>query len=64
MPREQPPITHLESRVEQLWIEYVVLRERAEKSRDIKVGIAAGKAWARFLLEFVPPANRDNGGGQ
>jgi hypothetical protein len=36
-----------------LWAEYCALRDRAEASRDLADGRAAGMAWARFLSAFV-----------
>lgn len=47
-------ITHLETRVERHLREYSEHRERFEVSRDIKDALAAGRAWSRFLAEFVP----------
>lgn len=36
----------------QAWQAYLAARERAEKSGRIEDGIAAGKAWARWLRLF------------
>lgn len=38
--------------VQQAWDAYLLARAHAEKSIDITDGIAAGKAWARFLELF------------
>jgi hypothetical protein len=35
------------------WDKYIIAREKAEKSRDIRDGIAAGKAWAEWIDLFV-----------
>lgn len=32
-----------------LWHAYLTARDKAEKSRDVADGIAAGKAWAAWL---------------
>ena len=47
-----------ENMLERRWREYLEARDRAENSRDIKDGIAAGRAHARFLEEFEGPAAR------
>lgn len=41
-----------DDRIEGLWDAYLAARDRAEHSRDVKDGIAAGKAWAAFLDQF------------
>lgn len=38
-----------------LWRVYCTARERAERTRDIADGFAAGRAWAAFLKEFLSP---------
>jgi len=38
---------------ETLWQAYLVARARAEASRDLADGTAAGKAWGQFLSAFV-----------
>lgn len=38
--------------IDRLWAEYLAARDRAERSRDIADGIAAGRAWAAFLRAF------------
>jgi hypothetical protein len=43
----------LETRPERLWREWLELRDVAENSRNMQDGIAAGRAWARFMAEFV-----------
>jgi hypothetical protein len=40
-------------RLNELWNAYVVAREKAEKSRDIMDGIAAGAIWAQWLNMFT-----------
>jgi len=52
----------LEARVSRLWFEYTALRDKAEKSRDLRDGVAAGRAWALFLNEFFPPKVSEGGG--
>ncbi|GHA15283.1 hypothetical protein GCM10007989_07560 [Devosia pacifica] len=39
-----------------LWRAYLNAKERAEQTHDIHDGIAAGKAWARWLSLFTEPA--------
>lgn len=46
--------SELQTDAERAWQDYCELREKAERSRAIKDGIAAGKAWGRFLSEFEP----------
>ena len=41
-----------DERIEGLWQAYLSARDRAEHSRDVMDGIAAGKAWAAFLDQF------------
>lgn len=41
-----------DQRIEGLWQAYLVARDRAEHSRDVRDGVAAGKAWAAFLDQF------------
>jgi hypothetical protein len=38
---------------ENLWSECLAARDRAERSRDLADGRAAGRAWAQFLSAFV-----------
>lgn len=38
--------------LEAKWAAYMKARERAEKSRDIRDGIAAGEAWSAWLELF------------
>lgn len=35
-----------------LWDEYLAAKDRAEQTRRLADGIAAGRAWARFLQSF------------
>ena len=44
----------LETRLDRLWREWITLRDVAVNSGDMQDGIAAGKAWSRWLAEFVP----------
>ncbi|WP_445490232.1 hypothetical protein [Rhodopseudomonas sp. RCAM05734] len=44
----------LETRLDRLWAEWIEFRDIAVKSGDMQDGIAAGKAWSRWLAEFVP----------
>ena len=41
-----------DERIEGLWHAYLAARDQAEQSRDVRDGIAAGKAWAAFLDQF------------
>jgi hypothetical protein len=38
--------------VQEAWDAYVAADEKAKTSHDIRDGIAAGKAWARWLALF------------
>lgn len=38
--------------IDAAWAAYLAARERAEHSRDVEDGIAAGKAWRAFLELF------------
>ncbi len=44
----------LETRPERLWREFAEARDKAIGSNDINDGIEAGRAWSRFLAEYVP----------
>lgn len=48
----RPPI--LQTKLDGLWAAYVVARAKAENSNEIDDGIAAGRAWSRWLAEFCP----------
>ena len=39
-------------KIQTLWDAYLAARDKAEKSRDIADGVAAGKAWAAWLDHF------------
>lgn len=43
--------------LQSLWDAYQAAREKAEASHDILDGIAAGKAWARWLAVFTGRAS-------
>ena len=45
-------VTALQTRVHKAWDDYLAALERAQQSRDLRDGIEAGRAWARFLNEF------------
>ena len=38
-----------------LWDEFVILHRRAHETLDLQDGIAAGKAWGRFVRLFERP---------
>lgn len=40
-------------RLDELWAAYVAARDKAEKSRDVMDGIAAGAIWAQWLNMFT-----------
>ena len=44
----------LETRPERLWREFIEASRKAELSHNIEDGFAAGRAWSRWLAEFVP----------
>jgi hypothetical protein len=45
----KPVPTALQQRA---WEDYLRARDRAERSRRVEDGVAAGRAWARFLKLF------------
>jgi hypothetical protein len=52
--------------VHRRWEAYVAAKVAAERTRDIRDGIAAGKAWRHFLEAFLEdwaptPAQTDGG---
>ncbi|MCB1393835.1 hypothetical protein [Nitrobacter sp.] len=52
-------LTRLETRLDRLWREWLVARAKAQASQDITDGVAAGRAWARWLAEFERSAQGD-----
>lgn len=50
-------VQQLETRLDQLWREWIELRDKAMTSGDMHDGLAAGRAWSRWLAEFVPDGN-------
>lgn len=48
----QPKI--LQTNVDRLWADYLTARDKASTSDDIADGIAAGRAWSRWLAAFCP----------
>lgn len=53
------PVVQIETRVERLWREWLDARAKALETLDIDDGVAAGRAWARWLAEFEPASNGD-----
>jgi hypothetical protein len=47
------PVVQIETRVERLWREWLAARAKALETLDIDDGVAAGRAWARWLAEFT-----------
>lgn len=45
--REQRQVSEADA-----WQAYVIARDKAERTKDINDGIAAGKAWATWLRLF------------
>lgn len=41
-----------DERTQDLWNAYLAARDKAEASRNVQDGIAAGKAWAAWLDHF------------
>lgn len=39
--------------VQEAWDAYIAAQDRAKETRDLEDGIAAGKAWARWLDLFA-----------
>jgi hypothetical protein len=48
----QPKV--LQTNLDGLWAEYLVARDKASTSSDIADGIAAARAWSRWLAAFCP----------
>ncbi len=46
-------LVRMETRVERLWREWLDARAKALETLDIDDGVAAGRAWARWLAEFT-----------
>jgi hypothetical protein len=46
---ERPPAVN----IDQLWSHFLEARDRAERSRRLEDGVAAGHAWRNFLSAFV-----------
>lgn len=60
-------LLRLETRPERLWREFCEARDRAMTAgpSDLELSFAAGRAWSRFLAEFVddrPSRNAVHGG--
>lgn len=47
------PVVRLTTRLETLWQDYLAAKAIAEKTGQIADGMVAGRAWARWLAEFV-----------
>ena len=58
-PQHPSDVVGLRTQPEQLWAEFVAARERAWRSADLDDGIAAGRAFAKFVHQFVPPNERE-----
>lgn len=50
-------VVALKSRQERLWEAYLAAFNKAERTQDIQDGIAAGKAWAAFIADFLTPSD-------
>lgn len=44
-------------RLDELWNAYLAARDKADQTRDIADGIAAGKAWAAWVIPFTGRAS-------
>lgn len=51
-------IIPIDVKQQRAWADYVSCRERAEASKNIADGIAAGRAWHRWLELFTPKEQR------
>ncbi|ORE87717.1 hypothetical protein [Aurantimonas sp. 22II-16-19i] len=49
----------IEERANEAFQDYLAAREKAEVSRDLQDGIAAGRAWRRFLDIFMTGDQRE-----
>jgi hypothetical protein len=48
----QPPA--LQTKLDAIWNDYKIARDKAAVSNNIEDAVAAGRAWSRWLAEFVP----------
>ncbi len=49
-------MSQMMQRQQDAWDAYLVARDRAQKSNDINDGIAAGRAWKKFMECFTGAA--------
>ena len=52
-------VVSIHTKAEEAWDQYARAARRAQETLDAADGIAAGKAWARFLDTQVNQAQRD-----
>jgi hypothetical protein len=43
-----------DKRIDEAWAEYAAAAQKAQRTLDINDGLAAGRAWKRFLHLFAP----------
>lgn len=51
----------LKTRIERLWDDYVSAAAKAQQSLDREDGMAAGRAWHAFVMDFAPAHAREIG---
>lgn len=49
---QEANVVQLETNLDRLWSDYCSAAERAQKTKDMRDGVAAGRAWSRWLAEF------------
>lgn len=52
--------SYRDARLSRLWLDYVDAQTKAQETRDINDGIAAGRAWSRWVSEFISPGETKN----
>ena len=40
--------------IEEAWLRFIMLKDKAMATEEIEDAVAAGRAWAKFLELFVP----------
>lgn len=51
-------VVSLDAHVHRVWTEYLAARERADETKAVADGIAAGRAWRRWLDLFTAEDQR------
>ncbi|KQY20254.1 hypothetical protein [Rhizobium sp. Root483D2] len=51
-------VVSIQDHQERVWLEYVAAQSRAQQSQSMKDGIAAGRAWRKWLALFMSDDQR------